>query len=94
MRGLLFLARVAFICNIFFILCVIFRYWDVIGDEATRGFIIVIGWLLAPLVNLILNITLIIFFYRKAIPKGLIPGWLIAFNLIIQFFQLIYIPLA
>ncbi len=92
MRWLLFLARVAFICNLFFIACVIFRYKDVIGGESLRGFIVITGWLLAPVITVIVNVLLLVFFLKKK-PAALIPRWLLVFNIIMQLAQLIIIPL-
>ncbi len=93
MRWLLFLARVAFICNLFFIAFVIFRYKDVVGDQSLRGFIVVTGWLLAPIVTVITNVLVITLFFLKRKPQAAIPGWLLVFNLIMQLAQLIIIPL-
>lgn len=93
MRWLLFLARVAFICNLFFIACVIFRYKDVIGGESLRGFIVIVGWLIAPIITVIVNVLYLALFLLKKQPGVLIPGWLLVFNIIIQLAQLIIIPL-
>ncbi len=93
MRWLLFLARIAFICNLFFLLCVVLRYWDVLQDQSIKGFIIILGWLMAPLLNLVFNISFVIAYYRRKEPIN-IPGWLIAANLIIQVLQFIFIPLV
>lgn len=93
MRWLLFLARVAFICNLFFIACVIFRYKDVVGGESLRGFIVVVGWLLAPIITAIVNILFVTLFFLKKKPHASVAGWLIIFNIIMQLAQLIIIPL-
>ncbi len=93
MRWLLFLARVAFICNLFFIACVFFRYKEVIGDQSLRGFIVVAGWLLAPIITVIVNVLFITLFFLKKNPQASVPGWLLVFNLIMQLAQLVIIPL-
>ncbi len=93
MRWLLFLARVAFICNLFFIACLFFRYKDVIGDQSLRGFIVVVGWLLAPIITVIANVLFITLFILKKNPQAAIPRWLLVFNIIMQIAQLIIIPL-
>jgi len=93
MRWLLFLYRVAFICNLFFIACVVFRYKDVIGDQSLRGFIVVIGWLLAPIITVIANVLFITLLILKKKPQATIALWLLVFNIIMQLAQLIIIPL-
>jgi len=91
MRWLLFLARIAFICNIFFILSVILRFWNIIHDQTVIGFVVILGMLMAPLVNFIFNVSFMIAYYRKTAPLG-IPVFIIAFNLVVQVLQLIVIP--
>lgn len=91
MRWLLFLGRIAFICNIFFILSIILRFWNILQDQTVIGFIVIIGMLMAPLLNFIFNLSFIIAYYRKKAPLG-IPGWILAFNFVVQVLQLIIIP--
>jgi hypothetical protein len=93
MRWLLFLLRVAFICNLFFIACVIFRYKDVIEEQSLKGFIIVVGWLIAPILTVTLNVLFLVFYFQKKASLTFIPNWLIVFNIIVQLAQLIIIPL-
>jgi hypothetical protein len=90
MRWLLFLARLAFICNVFFIACVVFRYWDVLNNQQFVSFIVIVGWLMAPVVNLIFNVGYVLTFYRRKLDIR-IPKWLIAFNVGMQLLQLIII---
>jgi len=92
MRWLLFLSRVAFICNLFFVACVIFRYTDVLNGQSIKEFLIITGWLMAPVVTVTVNVLLISFYIRKT-PLDFIPKWLIVFNIIMQLAQLIIIPL-
>ncbi|MBA4140763.1 MAG: hypothetical protein H0X70_09725 [Segetibacter sp.] len=93
MRWLLFLSRVALICNLFFIACIFFRYKDVMGDQSLRGFVVVVGWLLAPIITVIANVLFITLFILKKKPQATMPGWLLVFNIIMQIVQLIIIPL-
>jgi hypothetical protein len=61
MKGLLFLARVALICNVLFLACLVLqRTPDLIGSQAVRGTMIVLGWFLAPFINLAANIGYLI----------------------------------
>ena len=91
MRWLYFLARLAFICNILFLLSLLFRMADIQVNQAITGFIIIGGMLMAPLLNLVFNVSFIIKYYTAKQPLG-IPAWLIAFNIIVQVLQLIIIP--
>jgi hypothetical protein len=93
MRWLLFLSRVAIICNFFFILCVILRYRDIIDDQSLKGFIVVVGWLIAPIITVTVNVILLSLYIIKRVPLDFIPKWLVACNIIMQLAQLIIIPL-
>jgi hypothetical protein len=93
MRWLLFLARLAFICNLFFIACVIFRYWTVVQNQSIVGFVVIIGWLMAPVINLIFNVSFVLSFYRRKETLH-IPRWLIMFNVGMQLLQLIIITVG
>jgi hypothetical protein len=85
--------RVAFLCNLFFIVCVILRYKNVIDDQSLKGFIVVVGWLIAPVVTVTVNVILLSSYILKRIPLDFIPKWLIVVNIIMQLAQLIIIPL-
>ena len=91
MRWLYFLGRLAFICNILFLLSVLFRYVNIIDNQGLTGFIVIGGMLMAPIVNLVFNISFVIHYYTRKEPLQ-IPVWLIAFNLVVQVLQLIIIP--
>jgi hypothetical protein len=93
MRWLLFLSRVAFICNLFFIACIILRYKNFIDDQSLKGFIVVVGWLIAPVVTVTVNVILLSIYIIKRMPLDFIPKWLIVVNIIMQLAQLIVIPL-
>ncbi|MES2005966.1 MAG: hypothetical protein V4450_15715 [Bacteroidota bacterium] len=88
MKGLLFLARLALICNVLFLLCLLIqRTHDFIGIKDVNGVIIVLGWLLAPFVNLAANIGYLMRVMNKRAVN--IPVWLAITNLLfllLQFF--------
>lgn len=88
MRKLLFLNRLALICNILFIVCLVFqRTKDIIPSQDLKGLIIILGWFLSFILDLAANIWLgILLLNRRAIG---VPKWLLVTNLlflIIQFF--------
>ena len=88
MRWLLFLARVAFICNLLFLLCMVIRYThDFIAVEFFKNIVIVLGWVLSLVMNSIVNPTeILLVFTRKISPT---PDWLRISNFIIFFIQII-----
>lgn len=88
MRKLLFLNRLALICNILFIVCLVFqRTKDIIPSQDLKGLIIILGWFLSFFLDLVVNIWLgVLLVNKRAIG---VPKWLLVTNLlflIIQFF--------
>lgn len=51
-----FLAKVAFICNLFFIVALILRYRQFSQQQDFNSHVILLGWLIAPLVNIIFTL--------------------------------------
>ncbi len=89
-----FLFRLAFICNIFFIVCMILRYShaDQYLYEPLIGVSLILGWL-APLINLInfiLALVLISRIKQKQIPLWLLYTNIICFILQIYFFFILH----
>jgi len=90
MRGLLFLSRLAFICNCLFLVCLIMqRTQDIIPSQDLKGLIIIMGWFIGPFLNLALHIWLLgLLVYQRA---NLLPRWLVLANLLFLIAQfLIY----
>ncbi|MEO8173715.1 MAG: hypothetical protein ABI581_11550 [Sediminibacterium sp.] len=86
MKGLLFLARVALICNVLFLACVIMRYLpNVIESQVVIGTMVVLGLLLAPFVNLAANIAYLVVRMRKR--PHILPVWLVIANLLFLLFE-------
>ena len=73
MKGLLFLSRLAFICNLLFLICLVLRWkGDFIGVEDIKNTVGILGWFMAPFVNLVVNAWYGIRLFRKEkIPYGL-----------------------
>ena len=92
MRWLLFLSRIAFICNLFFLLTMLLQWRNIIGDERIASTVIIIGYFFAvfffsPLVNLSYGFTLL---RRKAL-FATVPRWLVLSNFIFLLLQVQYI---
>ncbi|HET9057621.1 MAG TPA: hypothetical protein VFN30_12315 [Chitinophagaceae bacterium] len=90
MRWRYFFARVAFICNLFFLLCLLLRYSNITLDEASSSLIIILGWLMAIIVNGFSNLTLIVKAFTSG-KKSTIPIWLILVNFIFLVFEIYYL---
>jgi len=94
MPRLLFLSRIAFICNVFFVLAFTLHLSNWIRNEDITSSILILGYLLGFILNPIVNIVylLLALFRRKFIPA--VPAWLVMGNvmfLLIQIFYLLYI---
>jgi hypothetical protein len=89
MSFLRFLSRVAFICNICFLLAVVLLYLDHPPEGDLISLIVVIGFVLAFIVNLIVNISYGINLLVRKRAGIEIPSWLMLANFIFLFPELI-----
>lgn len=94
MRWLLFLSRLAFICNIFFLLAFSLRLTNWIQQPDLEASILITGYFMAALFNPIVNFCyLLVFFVRRRALANL-PSWLMTANilfLVMQFFYILYL---
>jgi hypothetical protein len=89
MRWLLFISRVALLCNLCFIVCVTIRYThDFINNQDVNNYIIILGWYASFVINFIVNILSVIMLIQK--KDTLVPLWLTTVNLLFFIFQVIY----
>lgn len=91
MRWLLFLSRLAFICNLFFLLSFSLQFYDWSANNMVVSTILIIGYLLAIIINPITNI--IYFIVSITGKKHPVPGWLVTMNVLFLIMQLVYIIL-
>jgi hypothetical protein len=79
MRAVSFLSRFALICNIAFVLCLLFRWTGkIIPSEDVNSVIVVLGWIVAIIVNIIVcSVYLVRLLTRK--PAG-VRIWLALTN--------------
>ncbi len=87
MRLLRFLYRVAFICNICFLLAILVRYIPSPPEGHIVSTIIVLGFLLGILLNILANVWLLIAWLAKA-TLSIIPRWLRIVNALFFIIQL------
>ncbi|CAN5317754.1 hypothetical protein BH11BAC6_BH11BAC6_18050 [soil metagenome] len=90
MRILLFLHRVTFICNLFFIVCLFMQYTNYINlNRDLQSIIIILGFFLSFILGFVVHLWELLIIYRKA-PVSLIPKYLRVFNLAVFLFQIVY----
>ena len=92
MQPLLFFSRVAFICNICFLLTISFQFLPTVPDSHFYSTVIVLGFVVAVVINILLNCFIIVLLLWRKPVWPVIPKWLVIFNLICLIPQLIFFP--
>jgi hypothetical protein len=89
MRKLLFLNRLALICNILFLVCLVLqRTQDIITNQDIKGLIIILGWFLSFILSVVVNFSALILLVRKR-EIG-VPNWLVITNLLFFILEFIH----
>lgn len=91
MRWLLFLSRLAFICNVFFLLAVSLQWINWIHNQDVTATIAIIGYFMVVLFNPLVNFFYLIFFIIRKKFWTIVPSWLIAANILFLVIQILYI---
>ncbi len=91
MRWTLFLSRLAFICNIFSLVCILLLWRNFISDEAVVSTTFIIGYFLAIIFNPLVNIIYLTILLRRRRLAEYLPKWLAVTNFIFLLVQLQYI---
>ncbi len=94
MRKLLFLSRLALICNVLFLVCLLMqRMQGFEGYADINGMVIILGWFISPLLNLFACFSYVfVLAKKKQMP---IPVWLVLANslfLLLQIFIHFILP--
>jgi hypothetical protein len=94
MRWLLILSRMAFICNLFFLVAFSLHISNWIKDQQLTSTILILGYIMGFLLNPVANLCylFVAIFSRKKLL--VVPAWLIVANvlfLLIDGFYLLYI---
>lgn len=94
MKGLSFFSRLAFLCNVLFIVCLVIQRTEVsMAQGVISSTVITLGWFLAPILNLVVNIFYaMVLLKRKQLPA---PKWVVTLNvffLALQFFYHFILP--
>jgi len=93
MRWLLFLSKLAFICNLAFLVSFIFRVTNWLTNHDIEAYIIIIGWVLSAVFNPIVVFIYLIVFWINRKKLSIVPVWLIVMNILFLFLQLIFLLL-
>src|SRR5690606_39626539 len=91
MRWLLFLSRLAFICNLFFLLSASLQVYDWAQNSEVNSTILIIGYFLSLFLNPIANLSYLMAAILRKNLTATIPAWLIIMNIIFLFIQLLFI---
>jgi hypothetical protein len=91
MRVLKLLARVAFLCNICFILSSLFLWLPHPPEGQLVSTVVVMGYLMGLPVNVVVFGWMLVLLAKGKWGAGVAPGWLLIFNSIIFCFQIIYL---
>ena len=91
MRWLLFLSRLAFVCNIFFLLAVSLQFGNWMQNPDIAATIAVIGYLMVVLFNPLVNICYLVLLFLRKKFWTVVPSWLITANLLFLVMQIFYI---
>jgi hypothetical protein len=91
MRWLYFLSRLAFICNLFFLLAVSIQLTDWISNADITATIALIGYFLVLMINPLLNLLYLLLFLLRKKFWTVIPSWLITANIMFLVLQIFYI---
>lgn len=92
MQSLIFFSRVAFICNVCFVLVWVMRYYPVLKEGRPGEFVslvLILGILFAFLLNVAVNLFMLVFMLQRRAVWKHFPGWLIITNFLFLLPQII-----
>jgi len=93
MRWLLFLSKLAFICNLAFLVSFVFKATNWLSNHDIKAYIIIIGWVLSAIFNPVVVFIYLILFWVKRKPLAVVPVWMIVMNILFLFLQLVFLLL-
>jgi hypothetical protein len=93
MRWLLFLSKLAFICNLAFLVSFLFRVTSWLENQDIKAYIIIIGWVLSVIFNPLVVLCYLLFFLFKRKSLAVVPAWIIVLNIFFLFLQLVFLLL-
>ena len=91
MRWLLFLSRLAFVCNVFFLVALSLQFTRWFHNQDAESLVIIIGYFMAVLLNPAAVLCYAILLLRNRRKLQNIPVWLMIANVLFLGFQLFYL---
>lgn len=91
MRWLSFLSRLAFVCNVFFLVALSLQFGKWFHNEDIESTVLIIGYFMAMLLNPAAVVCYLLFFLFRRSKPHLIPKWLVIANALFLAFQIFYI---
>jgi Mg2+/citrate symporter len=93
MRWLRFLSRLAFICNLVFVLATVLKFKTFVTDPTTVSFIGIIGYFLVFLLNPLVNVCYLFILLMKKKLSPYVKPWLAWSNFIFLLLEAAYVIL-
>jgi hypothetical protein len=94
MRWLLFLSRVAFICNLLFVVSAVLQWKPFIANEGIVSTIVISGYFLAVFVfSPLVNVLYVVQAFIRKNGFGVVPRWLVLSNVFFFLIQIVFITL-
>lgn len=90
-RWLLFLSRLAFLCNIFFLIAFSIQMTNWIKNGDITSMIAFIGYVMGFIINPFVVLCYILVFFISRTKLKLVPSWLITANILFLVIQTLYI---
>jgi uncharacterized BrkB/YihY/UPF0761 family membrane protein len=90
-KWLLFLSRVAFICNLFFVIAFSVQLTDWIKNEDITSMIALIGYVMGFIINPFLVLCYFILFLVSRKKLQVVRAWLLTANILFLVIQILYI---
>ena len=91
MRRTLFLSRVAFVCNVFFLLAFSVQVSRWLTNPEVVSFIMLMGYMLVLLFSPLVNICYLVLLLLRKKFWLVVPAWLITANVLFLIMQIFYI---
>jgi len=88
---LLFFSRVAFICNVCFLIAFSIQMTDWIKNEDLTSMIALIGYIMGFIINPLLVLCYLLFFLMAKHKLKTVPSWLLTANILFLVIQILYI---
>jgi hypothetical protein len=90
-KWLLFFSRVAFICNICFLIGFSIQMTDWIRNKDITEMIALIGYVMGFIINPVLNLCYLVLFIVSRKRLKMVPSWLLTANILFLIIQILYI---